>query len=145
MARWSAPASAACSFSLRGLRSERGHPMSPHMQMRDRPSPNHEPRNGMVDMLVLHYTGMRSAAEALDRLCSTDAAVSAHYLVEEDGTVWRLGPGLGRAWHAGISSWRGRSDINGASIGIELANPGHEHGYRAFAERQMAALQTLCR
>jgi N-acetylmuramoyl-L-alanine amidase len=115
------------------------------MQMRERPSPNHEPRNGMVDMLVLHYTGMRNAAEALDRLCSPEAAVSAHYLIEEDGVVWRLVSELRRAWHAGVASWRGRTDVNGASIGIELVNPGHEHGYRDFPEAQMAALETLCR
>src|SRR5665213_1969784 len=115
------------------------------MQMRERPSPNHAPRTGMVDMLVLHYTGMRNAAEALDRLCSPEAAVSAHYLIEEDGVVWRLVPELRRAWHAGVASWRGRTDVNGASIGIELVNPGHEHGYCDFPEAQMAALETLCR
>jgi N-acetylmuramoyl-L-alanine amidase len=115
------------------------------MEMRDRPSPNHGPRSGAVDMLVLHYTGMRSAAAALDRLCSSEAAVSAHYVVAEDGSVWRLVPEDRRAWHAGVSSWRGRSDVNDASIGIELVNPGHEFGYRPFAAAQIAALETLCR
>ena len=115
------------------------------MNLRDRPSPNHGPRSGAVDMLVLHYTGMTSAAEALDRLCDPAAAVSAHYLVEEDGTVWRLVPEARRAWHAGVASWRGRSDVNAASIGIELVNPGHEFGYRPFPEAQIAALETLCR
>jgi N-acetylmuramoyl-L-alanine amidase len=115
------------------------------MHLRDRPSPNHDERRGAVDMLILHYTGMKSAAEALDRLCAPEAAVSAHYLVEEDGAIWRLVPEERRAWHAGVSSWRGVTDINGASIGIELVNPGHEWGYRAFPEPQMAALETLCR
>lgn len=115
------------------------------MRMNDRPSPNHGPRSGPVDMLVLHYTGMRSAEEALERLCSPEAAVGAHYLVAEDGTVWRLIDEDRRAWHAGVSSWRGRSDVNGASIGIELVNPGHEFGYRRFPEAQMAALEALCR
>lgn len=115
------------------------------MEIRERPSPNHGPRpgDGRVDMLILHYTGMPSAAEALDRLCSPEAQVSAHYLVDEDGTVWRLVPEERRAWHAGVSSWRGRTDINGASIGIELANPGHEWGYRPFPEAQMAAVEAL--
>lgn len=117
------------------------------MRYLDRPSPNHGPRPGdaAIDMLILHYTGMRTAAEALDRLCSPEAQVSAHYLIEENGTLWRLVPEERRAWHAGLSFWAGRRDINSVSIGIELANPGHEFGYRAFPEAQMAALEALCR
>lgn len=113
---------------------------------RDRPSPNHGPRpgDGAVDMLVLHYTGMRTAAEALDRLCSPEAQVSAHYLIDEDGTLWRLVAENRRAWHAGVGFWAGRQDINGASVGIELVNPGHEFGYRPFPEAQMTALEALC-
>jgi N-acetylmuramoyl-L-alanine amidase len=115
------------------------------MRIVERPSPNHDarPGDGVVDMLILHYTGMRSAAAALDRLCSAAAKVSAHYVIDEDGTLWRLVPEERRAWHAGVSSWAGRRDINGASIGIELVNPGHEFGYRRFPEPQMAALETL--
>lgn len=115
------------------------------MHFRDRPSPNHDarPGAGTVDMLILHYTGMESAAAALDRLCSPEAKVSAHYLIDEDGTVWRLVAEERRAWHAGVSFWRGRRDINGASIGIELVNPGHGPDYRPFPEAQMAALETL--
>jgi len=115
------------------------------MRMNHRPSPNHGPRPGAVDMLVLHYTGMQSAAAALDRLCSPEAQVSAHYLVDEDGTIWSLVAEDRRAWHAGVSSWRGRDDVNGASIGIELVNPGHEFGYRPFPDAQVAALEALCR
>ncbi len=117
------------------------------MQPRDRPSPNHGPRPAgvAIDMLILHYTGMPSAAAALERLCSPEAQVSAHYVVEEDGTVWRLVPEEGRAWHAGVSAWAGRRDINDRSIGVELVNPGHEFGYRDFPEAQMAALEALCR
>lgn len=117
------------------------------MRFFDRPSPNHGPRPGdaAIDMLILHYTGMRTAAEALDRLCAPEAQVSAHYLIEEDGTLWRLVPEERRAWHAGLSFWAGRRDINSVSIGVELANPGHEFGYRAFPEAQMAALEALCR
>jgi len=95
-------------------------------------------------MLVLHYTGMPDAAVALDRLCDPDAQVSAHYLVEEDGVIWRLVPEDRRAWHAGQSQWAGDTDINSRSIGIELVNPGHGPDYRPFPESQMAALETLC-
>jgi N-acetylmuramoyl-L-alanine amidase len=116
------------------------------MKLRDRPSPNHGPRAaGVIDMLVLHYTGMKTAAAALDRLCAPEAQVSAHYVVDEDGTVWRLVAEECRAWHAGLSSWRGRDDVNDTSIGIELVNPGHEWGYRPFPAAQMAALEELCR
>ncbi|TAN78985.1 MAG: N-acetylmuramoyl-L-alanine amidase [Magnetospirillum sp.] len=105
------------------------------------PSPNFEPRHGsVIDMLVLHYTGMADGPSALARLCDPEAKVSAHYLIEEDGRVFALVPEEMRAWHAGASSWRGETDINSRSIGIELVNPGHEFGYRAFPEPQMAAL-----
>ena len=108
------------------------------------PSPNFGPRRGTdIDMLVLHYTGMRTAAEALARLCDPAAQVSAHYLIDEDGTVHALVDEEHRAWHAGVSSWRGEGDVNSRSIGIELANPGHEFGYRMFAEAQIDALIEL--
>ncbi len=95
-------------------------------------------------MLMLHYTGMRSAQEALERLCDPAAKVSAHYTVDEDGTVYAHVPEARRAWHAGQAYWAGATDINARSIGIELVNPGHEFGYREFAEDQIAALITLC-
>lgn len=112
----------------------------------DRPSPNHDARGGApVDILVLHYTGMESCADALDRLCDPEAKVSAHWLVDEDGTVYRLVGEDRRAWHAGVAHWRGHGDVNARSVGIELHNPGHEFGYRPFPEAQMAALVPLCR
>lgn len=112
-----------------------------------RPSPNFEPRpqGSVIDMLVLHYTGMRSGQAALDRLCDPEAKVSAHYMIDEDGTVYSLVPEAMRAWHAGVSFWRGRTDVNSRSIGIELANPGHEFGYRPFPKAQMDALIPLAR
>jgi N-acetylmuramoyl-L-alanine amidase len=118
--------------------------------IRERPSPNHDSRGEApdmrpIDMLVLHYTGMQSAAAALDRLCDPAAEVSAHYVVEEDGTLWRLVPEARRAFHAGISCWHGESSLNHVSIGIEIVNPGHEWGYRPFPEPQMAAVEELCR
>jgi N-acetylmuramoyl-L-alanine amidase len=117
------------------------------MQIRQRSSPNHGPRPApaRIDMLILHYTGMVSAEAALDRLCDPAAEVSAHYLIDEAGTVWQLVDESRRAWHAGRAFWAGESDINGRSIGIELANPGHEHGYRPFPEAQIAALEMLGR
>jgi len=117
------------------------------MRWRERPSPNHGPRRpgAPVDILLLHYTGMPSAAAALDRLCDPLAQVSAHWLVEEDGTLWRLVTEERRAWHAGLSHWAGERDVNSRSVGIELANPGHEWGYRPFPQAQMASLAALAR
>ncbi|HEX4505114.1 MAG TPA: N-acetylmuramoyl-L-alanine amidase [Alphaproteobacteria bacterium] len=113
--------------------------------VRERPSPNHGPRRAAIDMLIIHYTGMKTAEAALDRLCDPASEVSAHYLIEEDGRVWRLVPEDRRAWHAGRGFWAGTTDVNSRSIGIELANPGHEHGYRPFPDAQMTALEHLCR
>lgn len=110
---------------------------------RDVPSPNWNERKLPISMVVLHYTGMKSAQEALDRLCDPAAEVSAHYLIDEDGAVIRLVPEDKRAWHAGRSYWRGITDVNSASIGIEIVNPGHEFGYRPFTEAQMEALIPL--
>lgn len=95
-------------------------------------------------MLVLHYTGMQSAAAAIARLCDPIARVSAHYVVEENGALCRLVPETRRAFHAGLSCWQGESDLNLVSIGVEIVNPGHEWGYRPFPEAQMAALEYLC-
>jgi N-acetylmuramoyl-L-alanine amidase len=120
------------------------------LDVRERLSPNHgsrgEPPNMRpIDMLVLHYTGMQSGAAALDRLCDPEARVSAHYVVEEDGTLWRLVPEARRAFHAGVSCWQGGQDLNYVSIGVEIVNPGHEWGYRPFPEPQMATVEALCR
>ena len=116
------------------------------MMVRKAPSPNHDerPSGEPVDTLVLHYTGMRTAEEAIGRLRDPASRVSAHYVVEEDGLVWRLVPEGRRAWHAGVSHWRGREALNGRSIGIEVVNPGHEWGYREFPALQMAAVCDLC-
>jgi len=113
----------------------------------ERPSANHDarPDGAKVDTLVLHYTDMLSAEAALRRLCDSLAEVSAHYLIAEDGAVFRLVPEQRRAWHAGRSRWRGVEGLNATSIGIELANPGHSNGYRPFPAAQMEALITLAR
>lgn len=111
----------------------------------ERPSPNHDarPEGLRVDMLVLHYTGMRTAEEAVSRLCDPVARVSSHYTVDEDGTVYAHVPEARRAWHAGISFYAGTPNVNFRSIGIEIVNPGHEFGYRLFPAAQIAAVIAL--
>jgi len=114
---------------------------------RVQPSPNHGPRKGAgrPDMIVLHYTGLANAAAALDMLCSPESELSAHYLVLEDGAIVQCVAEAERAWHAGVSAWAGDTDINSCSIGIEIANPGHELGYPDFPERQIESVIALCR
>ena len=107
------------------------------------PSPNWNERAAPITLVVLHYTGMASAAEALARLTDPEAGVSAHYLIDEAGHVTQMVAEENRAWHAGQAYWRGITDINSASIGIELANPGHEWGYVPFPDAQMRALLPL--
>ncbi|MGN5373881.1 N-acetylmuramoyl-L-alanine amidase [Sphingomonas hankookensis] len=113
------------------------------MQMIETPSPNFGERTLPVTMIVLHYTGMPDAASAIARLTDPAAQVSAHYLIDEDGTIHRMVAEDKRAWHAGRAQWRGITDVNSASVGIELVHPGHEWGYRAFAEAQIDALIPL--
>jgi N-acetylmuramoyl-L-alanine amidase len=112
-----------------------------------RPSPNFgERRNGMrPNMLLFHYTGMPDEREALQRLCSPESEVSAHYLVLSSGEIIQCVPEASRAWHAGESFWAGIRDINSCSIGIEVANPGHEWGYSDFPDAQIEAVIALCR
>ena len=110
---------------------------------REVPSPNWNERRQPVSMVVLHYTGMKSADDALERLTDPKSEVSAHYLIDEDGTVTRMVSEDKRAWHAGRAYWRGITDVNSASVGIELVNPGHEFGYRPFPQAQMEALIPL--
>jgi N-acetylmuramoyl-L-alanine amidase len=111
------------------------------------PSPNHgERKDGKrPDALVLHYTGMPDGPFALHQLCNPAAQVSSHYFVFEDGRILQLVPEERRAWHAGVGAWQGETDMNSASIGIEIVNPGHEYGYVPFPEAQIAAVTALCR
>lgn len=111
------------------------------------PTPFFSSRDGArVNVLVLHYTGTRTAEEALDILSGrAGKEVSAHYTVDEDGTVYRHVDESQRAWHAGLSHWRGVDNVNATSIGIEIINPGHEFGYRAFPKSQMLAVAELSR
>ncbi len=114
-------------------------------------SPHHGPRkladgreDRSPDMLILHYTGMPEAGQALQWLCNPVSNVSAHYFVFENGHALQLVPESRRAWHAGLSSWHGETDINSCSIGIEIANPGHPGGLPAYPDVQMAATIALC-
>ena len=116
------------------------------LAIRDLPSPNQDdrPAGVPIDMLILHYTGMQSAQAAVERLRDPAAKVSSHYVVDEDGFVLRLVAEDRRAFHAGVSYWRGHSELNGRSIGIEIVNPGHEWGYRDFPVLQLASVCDLC-
>lgn len=114
----------------------RADPVSPNFDQR--------PADAPIDHLVLHYTGMISADTARARLCDACAKVSAHYLIDEAGIIEPLVAEQNRAWHAGASFWRGVSHLNDRSIGIEIVNPGHEHGYRPFPTPQITALIGLC-
>src|SRR3982074_2395167 len=109
------------------------------------PSPNLDarPMTTPVDILLLHYTGMETGAAAVARLCDPDAKVSAHYTVDEDGTIFSHVPEECRAGDAGFSYWAGARDINARSIGIEIVNPGHEFGYRSFPDVQIEAVIRL--
>jgi N-acetylmuramoyl-L-alanine amidase len=107
------------------------------------PSPNFDQRRGPPDMIVVHYTGMQTGEAALARLCDPEAKVSAHYMIDIDGRIFQLVPEERRAWHAGVSFWKGERDINTVSIGIELVNPGHELGYPDFPDDQIDALTSL--
>ncbi|WP_291132884.1 N-acetylmuramoyl-L-alanine amidase [Erythrobacter sp.] len=107
------------------------------------PSPNFNERELPITMVVLHYTEMQPVEQALGKLTDPEAGVSAHYLISENGTVTQLVPEAKRAWHAGVSCWRGITDVNSASIGIELDHPGHAGGYREFNEAQIASLVPL--
>jgi len=118
------------------------------LKIRNFPSQNFDDRRlvgGLKSIrhIVIHYTGMDTAASAIERLCDPASRVSSHYMIDEKGTVYVLVDENHRAWHAGIAYWDGIRDINSTSIGIELANPGHENGYRAFTEAQMFSLETL--
>ena len=117
--------------------------MTDELVHREAPSPNFDERMLPIQMVVLHYTEMKPVENAIDKMCNPDSKVSAHYLITEEGEVVRLVDEAKRAWHAGVSFWRGHKDVNSASIGIELDHPGHAGGYRAFSDAQFEALIPL--
>lgn len=103
------------------------------------------PKGAKPNIILIHYTGMQTALAALDRLSDPESKVSAHYLILEDGDIHEIVSEDKRAWHAGVSYWRGETDINSYSIGIEMVNPGHEFGYKSFPKSQMESLLGLCK
>ncbi|MEP6342854.1 MAG: N-acetylmuramoyl-L-alanine amidase [Maricaulaceae bacterium] len=114
------------------------------------PSPNFDERTLPVSLLVLHYTGMESGAAALERMCDAAAKVSAHYMVEEDGRIYRLVAEDKRAWHAGVSEWAGETNINSSSIGVEVVNGGHDWPLPSgdlppYSDVQINAVIVLCK
>ena len=117
--------------------------MTDELIHREAPSPNFDERKLPIQMVVLHYTEMKPVENAIDKMCNPESKVSAHYLITEEGEVVRLVDEANRAWHAGVSFWRGHKDVNSASIGIELDHPGHAGGYRPFADAQFEALVPL--
>lgn len=121
--------------------------MTESPKITEHPSPNCDdrPAGQKIDILLLHYTGMPDAGQAIRRLCDPQAKVSAHYVIDLDGSVLRLVPEAKRAWHAGVSCWKDARDINARSVGIEIVNPGHEFGYRPFQLAQMDALVELAK
>ncbi len=116
------------------------------LPVRELASPNQDdrPDGCQIDMVILHYTGMKTAREAIDRLRDPAAKVSSHYVVDEDGNVLRLVPEARRAYHAGASYWRGLRTLNNRSIGIEIVNPGHGLGYPDFPVLQLVSVCDLC-
>jgi len=118
-----------------------------HFGAEVRVSPNFGPRVDVArpDMIILHYTGMKTGESAEAWLCAPESQVSSHYLVHDDGRIVQMVRESDRAWHAGKSFWQGVTDNNSHSVGIEIVNPGHEFGYRPFPARQIAAVIELCR
>lgn len=107
------------------------------------PNYNERPLEKPINMVIVHYTDMLSAEEALQRLCDPASKVSAHYLIDKQGQIFQLVDEAHRAWHAGVSSWEGETDINNGSIGIELDNGGHTHGPEPFPDEQIRSLLVL--
>lgn len=111
------------------------------------PAANHDERRDGAepDILLLHYTGMASTGKAVEKLAAEGSGVSCHYIVLEDGATLQLVPEALRAWHAGVSSWEGETDVNSRSIGIEIANVGHDYGYPDFPDAQIRSVVALAR
>ena len=109
---------------------------SPNFNRKKRPSKQ-------IKFIIFHYTGMKSEWDALKRLTDIQSEVSCHYLIKNNGKIVKLVPDLYVAWHAGKSSWKNYKSLNQNSIGIEITNPGHEHGYKKFKKKQVSSLLKL--
>ena len=109
---------------------------SPNFNSKKRPSKE-------IKFIIFHYTGMKNESDALNRLTEIQSEVSCHYLIKNNGKIVKLVPDLYIAWHAGKSSWKNYKSLNQNSIGIEITNPGHEHGYKKFKKKQVSSLLKL--
>ena len=96
-----------------------------------------------IKFLIFHYTGMKTEKSALKRLSNRNSKVSSHYFIKENGSIINLVPDLYASWHAGISSWKKVKKLNKYSIGIEIHNPGHQHGYKSFNKKQINSIKYL--
>jgi len=109
-------------------------------------SPNFNPKkrsSKKIKFIIFHYTGMKSESDALNKLTDIQSEVGCHYLIKNNGEIVNMVPDLYIAWHAGKSSWKNYKSLNQNSIGVEIANPGHEHGYKKFAQKQISSLLKL--
>ena len=109
-------------------------------------SPNFNPHKRIkksIKFIIIHYTGMKSQSAAIKKLCSLGSDVSSHYFIKDNGSIINLVPDLYEAWHAGISGWKNYKSLNKYSIGIEINNPGHNHGYCKFKSKQISSLKKL--
>ena len=107
------------------------------------PNFNHRKDISILDTIIIHYTGMKSAELALNYMCNKESKVSAHYFINQDGKIWQLVDDSNLAWHAGVSQWLKRKNLNETSIGIELENPGHKNDYKLFSPNQYRSLEKL--
>ena len=96
-----------------------------------------------IKFIIIHYTGMKKELAAINKLCSPKSKVSSHYFIRNNGNILTLVPDLYEAWHAGISTWQNYKSLNKYSIGIEINNPGHDHGYKRFKSKQIQSLKKL--
>ena len=111
-------------------------------------SPNFDPKKRtfkQIKFIIFHYTGMKSESKALSRLIDIQSEVSSHYFIKNNGEIIKLVPDLYIAWHAGKSCWKNHKSLNQNSIGIEITNPGHDHGYKKFTQKQITSLLKLSR
>ena len=108
------------------------------------PNFNKQKRNkNKIKFIIIHYTGMKSEKDALERLTKIQSQVSSHYYLKKNGEILMLVPDYYVAWHAGKSSWGKIKYLNNYSIGIEISNPGHDYGYKKFTKKQINSLITF--
>ena len=108
-------------------------------------TPNFSKKKRSIKLVIIHYTGMQSERESIKRLCNPLSKVSAHYLINQNGKIFKLVEDKHVAWHAGKSRWRKYKNLNKDSIGIELVNKGHQYGYSSFKKKQILSLEKLCK